>query len=177
MFSTPRVIRFEGFESLRSRLSLAQALPARYVVLTVDDGHISSMRAADCLHEYGFTATFFVTRDRCLQKPDFMRPPQIRELRQCGFSLGTHGTTHRKLTHISEQECREELAESRSWLEDVLGESVRFTAVPGGFVNALVMRLAAEQEYTMIATCRECMNVLPRPFRSLQPIHAPAASV
>jgi Predicted xylanase/chitin deacetylase len=161
----------EGFQGLQDRLSLAQDLPARYAVFTVDDGHISSMRAGDSLQGHGFSATFFVTRDRCLRNADFMRPPQLRELRRRGFSLGTHGTSHRKLTRISEQECRQELTESRFWLEDVLGESVPFTAVPGGFVNALVMRIALEQEYSMIATCRECMNVLPRPSKLLQPIN------
>lgn len=161
----------EGFAGLQSRLSFTQELPSRYVVLTVDDGHISSLRLADFLEEHGFNATFFVTRDRSLKRADFMSPPHLRELRERGFSLGTHGTSHRKLTHITEQECRKELAESRSWLEDVLGEPVPFTAVPGGFTNRRVMRLAAEQEYSMIATCRECMNAVPRPLQRLQPIN------
>ena len=157
----------EGFEGLHRRLWL----PARYVVLTFDDGYTSAMLAADCLDEYGFKASFFVTRDRCLNEPGFIRQPWIRELRRRGFSLGTHGTTHRKLTRISEQECRDELAGSRRWLEDVLGEPVYFTAVPGGFINALVMRLAAEQEYLMIGTCSERMNAVQHDPHALQTIN------
>ena len=161
----------EGFDGLYHRLRSGREVPARYVVLTFDDGYSSSMQAADRLNEHGFRATFFVTRDRCLNEPGFIRQPQIRELRCRGFSLGTHGTTHRKLTRISERECRDELAESRAWLQDVVGEPVHFTAVPGGFINAVVMRLAAEQKYSMIATCRERMNSLPPPLQTLQAIN------
>jgi peptidoglycan/xylan/chitin deacetylase (PgdA/CDA1 family) len=161
----------EGFEGLHHRLSSGQDLPVRYVVLSFDDGYTSAMLAADCLDEYGFTATFFLTRDRCQSKPGFIRLHQIRQLRQRGFSLGTHGTTHRKLTRIPEWECRDELAQSRAWLEDVIAGPVHFTAVPGGFINALVMRLAAEQNYRMIATCRECMNSVPRSQQGLQAIN------
>ena len=155
----------EGFAELQHRLESKHGVPSRYVVLTLDDGLASSMLAADCLGQHGFNATFFVIRDSVLNKPGFIREREIRELRQRGFSLGTHGTTHRKLTRIPVEQCRDELASSRAWLEDVLGEPVRFTATPGGFVNALVMRLAAEQRYLLVGTCHEWMNAFPRELR------------
>lgn len=71
------------------------------------------MRAAEILDEYGAKATFFLIRDRSLQKPSYIRESQIRELRQRGFSLGTHGTTHRKLTFLPEQALGEELRGSK----------------------------------------------------------------
>jgi peptidoglycan/xylan/chitin deacetylase (PgdA/CDA1 family) len=149
----------EGFEQLQNRLDSDQSLPDRYVVVTMDDGLSSTMLAADCLEQHGFKATFFVIRDSCLKKPGFIREREIRELRQRGFSLGTHGTTHRKLTKIPEEQCRHELLSSRAWLEDLLGEPVHFMAAPGGFINSLVMRIAAEQAYLLVATCNEWMNV------------------
>jgi peptidoglycan/xylan/chitin deacetylase (PgdA/CDA1 family) len=155
----------EGFEELQHRFWSEQEVPARYVVLTLDDGLTSAMLAADCLAHYGFKATFFVTRDRCLNKTGFIRERDIWELRKRGFSLGTHGVTHRKLTCLPAAQCQDELATSRTWLEEVLGEPVRFTAAPGGFVNPLVMRLAAQQGYTMIGTCNEWMNVNPQQLR------------
>jgi peptidoglycan/xylan/chitin deacetylase (PgdA/CDA1 family) len=155
----------EGFEGLQQRLASGDELPGRYVALTFDDGEVSTMRVADLLEEHSFKATVFVTRDRSLHNPAYIRESQIQELRRRGFSIGTHGTTHRKLTRISEQECRNELAESRRWLEDILGENVCFTAVPGGFLNSRVLRLAAEEKYSMIGSCREQMNAaLYRPF-------------
>jgi peptidoglycan/xylan/chitin deacetylase (PgdA/CDA1 family) len=152
----------EGFKELHHRLQSKQGFPDRYVVLTLDDGHSSAMVAANCIARHGFRATFFVTRDYCLKKLGFIRERDLRELHQRGFSLGTHGATHRKLTQLPAEQCQYELAASRTWLEDSIGELVYFTAVPGGFVNAIVMRLAVEEGYALVGTCNEWMNAAVR---------------
>lgn len=148
----------DGFEQLEAKLRFGGCFPCRYVVLTIDDGHESSMRAADILEAYGCKATFFLTRDRSVKKLGFLRAGEIRELRGRGFSLGTHGATHRKLTSLSDRACVEELRGSKEWLEDVIGEEVRYTAAPGGYINGRVLRLSAECGYVLTATCREWMN-------------------
>jgi peptidoglycan/xylan/chitin deacetylase (PgdA/CDA1 family) len=148
----------DDFEQLEIRIGSGQALPRRYVVLTFDDGHISAMRAADVLAKHGCHATFFLTRDRCLKKSGYIREPQIRDLRRRGFSFGTHGTTHRKLTSMSVESCIDELKGSKKWLEDVIGENVRYTAAPGGYINTRIMRLTHEYGYILTGTCNEWMN-------------------
>ncbi len=148
----------EGFEQLEARLRSGQGVPHSYVVLTVDDGHESSMKAADVLEAYGCQATFFVTRDRSLRFPEFIREPEIRELRKRGFSLGTHGTTHRRLTFMPEKDCIGELKGSKQWLEDVIGEDVRYMAAPGGYINSHIRRLTHEYGYVLTGTCNEWMN-------------------
>lgn len=148
----------EGFEQLQKRLAGSGGIPHRYVVITFDDGHESSMRAADLLAEFGCFATFFLTRDRCLGKPEFVRGPDIRDLRKRGFSLGTHGTTHQRLSLMPDDKCIAELRESKAWLEDIIGESVAYMAAPGGFVDSRVLRFSFDCGYVLAATCRERMN-------------------
>jgi peptidoglycan/xylan/chitin deacetylase (PgdA/CDA1 family) len=148
----------DDFQGLEARLRSDYGVADRYVVLTVDDGHESSMRAAELLLAHGFRATLFLTRDRCLNKPHFIRENQVRELRKAGLSFGTHGTTHRKLTLMSEQDCLEELKGSKQWLEDVIGEEVRYMAAPGGYINRRVLRLTNACGYVLTGTCREWMN-------------------
>ena len=148
----------EGFDGLEARLKSGDPLPESYVVMTWDDGHHSSVQAADILSEYGCGATFFVTRDRSEYKSGFIRRSEIRELRARGFSIGTYGTTHLKLTFLPESSCRAELVESKSWLEEVLGETVRYWAAPGGYVNRRVTSYAESQGYVLTGTCREWMN-------------------
>jgi peptidoglycan/xylan/chitin deacetylase (PgdA/CDA1 family) len=148
----------DDFEQFETRLRLGLKVPLPYVVITVDDGHETSLQAADLLERYGFRATFFLTRERCLKKMGFIRGPDIRALRARGFSAGTHGTTHRALTFLPREQCVAELAESKRWLEDVIGEEVRYMAVPGGFINARVMKSACEFGYTLVGTCNEWMN-------------------
>ncbi len=148
----------EDFEGLEARLRMGHRFPKKYVVLSVDDGHASSMRAAEIFESTGFRATFFVTRDRTLKKANYIREPDIRELRKRGFSIGAHGTSHQKLTFLPESACIEELVGSKTWLEQILGEEVRYMAAPGGYVNARVLRLACERGYALIGTCSEWMN-------------------
>lgn len=148
----------EGFKELEARLCAKSSLPARYAVITIDDGHESAMLAADLLEMNGCRATFFPTRDRSLCKPGFIRESQVRDLRRRGFSFGTHGTTHRKLTLLLEKDCIEELRASKQWLQDLIGEEVRYMAAPGGFINSRVMKLTCDEGYVLAATCREWMN-------------------
>ena len=148
----------EGFEQLEFRIRANSIFPGKYVLLTVDDGHESALRVADLLESCGCNATFFPTRDRALGKPGYLRPQEIHELRGRGFSLGTHGATHRNLTTMSEQGCAAELEGSKKWLEDVTGEEVRYMAAPGGFVSRRVLRLAFGYGYMLIGTCRESVN-------------------
>jgi len=149
----------EGFQELEGRLRSNEDLPDRYVILTMDDGRTSSMRAAELLEEHDCRATFFLTRDRCLGRPGYIRAQEIRRLREAGFSLGTHGTTHRKLTFLPQECCAAELGESKHWLEDVLGETVRYMAAPGGYINPRVLQLARERGYVLTGTCNEWMNL------------------
>jgi peptidoglycan/xylan/chitin deacetylase (PgdA/CDA1 family) len=72
--------------------------------------------------------------------------------------LGTHGITHAGLTFLSDQQRVKELRQSREWLEDVLGEQVRYMAAPGGFLNSWIIKLAYEQGYVLMGTCNEAMN-------------------
>ena len=148
----------DDFEELETRLRLGIEIPPRYVVISVDDGHESAMRAADLLERYGLRATFFLTRERCLKMPGFIHAADIRALCARGFSAGTHGTTHRPLTFLPEEQYLAELAESKRWLEDVIGKEVRYMAAPGGFVNSRVVNLAYQCGYNLVGTCHEWMN-------------------
>jgi peptidoglycan/xylan/chitin deacetylase (PgdA/CDA1 family) len=148
----------EGFEQLEDRLRSGRALPRRYTVITLDDGYESAMWAAGILAEQGCLATLFLTRDWCMHRRGFLGPAEIREIRDAGFSFGTHGTTHRKLTFLSEEACFGELAGSKLWLENVIGEEVRYMAAPGGFINARILQLARDLGYVLVGTCQEWMN-------------------
>ena len=148
----------EGFQELERRLQSGEELPGRYAILTMDDGRASTMRAAELLEEYDCRATFFLSRDKCLGRAGYILAPEIRDLRDAGFSLGTHGTTHRKLSFLPWESCAAELEESKQWLEDVLGGEVSYMAAPGGFINSRVSELAQERGYVLIGTCNEWMN-------------------
>lgn len=150
----------EGLPDLEQRLLRRRGIPARYVVMTFDDGHRSNLHAAEILCRAGAQATFFLTRDFCRQRPDFLRDSEIRELASL-CSIGSHGVTHAPLSRISDEHVRAELAESKAWLEAVLGAPITTFSAPGGFINQNVLRQAIRLGYTLAGNSVDWWNEPP----------------
>ncbi len=146
----------EGFGGLEKRLA-SGVWPHHYALVSFDDGHQSFIRAAKELIVRGFQGTFFLTRDACLKRPDFLKSDEIREL-SLGVEVGTHGMTHRPLSLLSETEARLELRNSKHWLEDLIGREVRHMSAPGGYWNRTCQRLAREVGYTLVGNSVQWWN-------------------
>lgn len=60
---------------------------------------------------------------------------QVRKLRQKGHLVGSHSMTHPNMAHISEDEARREIEESKRKLEEKLGAEVRHFSYPHPVLN------------------------------------------
>jgi peptidoglycan/xylan/chitin deacetylase (PgdA/CDA1 family) len=146
----------DGFPELRHRLVSGQ-IPDRYVVITFDDGHGSCLQAAECVREVGGQASFFLTKQFCESRPNFLNPAEIRTL--AGLcSVGSHGVTHDPLSRISTAQLIEELQLSKRWLEDIVGADIDTLAAPGGFINSHVVDHAIGLGYSLIGNSTEWWN-------------------
>lgn len=150
----------EGFSGLEKRLDEDGPWPERYVLLTFDDGHGSNLRAAEMLEREGMSATFFLTRD-ATQREGFLKEPEIRELAR-SMDVGCHGVTHRSLLKMGRAKAEAELAESKRWLEDVIGRPVTSFSAPGGDIDGHLCRRARELGYRLVGTSEEWWNDLDR---------------
>jgi peptidoglycan/xylan/chitin deacetylase (PgdA/CDA1 family) len=150
----------EDFEQLEQRIRACDPLPGRYALMTIDDGESSCSLIADALSRYGFRATFFVIRDFARKANGYLSEQEIVELRRAGFSIGTHGTSHRGLSRMPLATARQELKESREWLEQLLGEQVRYMSAPHGYVNRNVIASIFQAGYGLAGTSTEAVNVL-----------------
>jgi peptidoglycan/xylan/chitin deacetylase (PgdA/CDA1 family) len=129
-----------------------------HVALTFDDGWQGALTTGvRCLADAGLRATFFVTRDLVGQR-HYADGATLREAHAAGMELGTHGVTHRFLADLSEGEIRAELADSKAFLEDLLGEPVETGSVPGGAWSPAVARIARECGYRALCTSRPGIN-------------------
>jgi peptidoglycan/xylan/chitin deacetylase (PgdA/CDA1 family) len=154
------------FGDLARRLAAGTALPDRYCLLSIDDGHRSGLDMAEILATAGMRGTFFLTMDYCRQRDDFLKTAEVRELSAAGFDFGTHGASHRALSRMPREQMRAELRDSKRWLEDLLGKTVELVSLPAGQGDAEVYRAAYELGYRLVGTSRERMNEpgpLPRP--------------
>ncbi|HNQ36164.1 MAG TPA: polysaccharide deacetylase family protein [bacterium] len=147
-------------------LELAEARPEpggqRLAAISFDDGYRDNFRwAASILAELKLTATFFLTAgligtDRLLPRDragaDFegnglMTWTEVIRLQAQGFSFGSHGLSHLKLTGADPETARREIAESKQIIETRLEREVNLFCYPYGAWNEEVARLVAGAGY------------------------------
>lgn len=137
------------------------------IAITFDDGHLSDVIAAEALKSRGLQAIFFITWAN-IGRRHYLSANDVRTLDRLGFKIGSHGMTHVNLTGETPVGMRSQLAESKSRLEDLLGEAVNDVAVPYGRYNDQLIETAMALGYRRIMTsdfaCANLGNstVLPR---------------
>ena len=146
----------EGFRDFNRR-KITNKWPKRYVLLTFDDGYKSFLKAADLINDIGFTATFFITRDWCKNRQNFLSDLEIKELASIQ-EIGSHTVSHPNLTKIPQQSIHYELFESKKWIEDIIQGHTHSLSVPGGSINSKVIKTALEVGYKLIGNSKEWWN-------------------
>jgi len=87
-----------------------EALPAKPVMLTFDDGYTDNYQVvAPILEKYGFTATFYIITDM-VGNPEHMTWEQVVALDRKGMDIGSHSATHPDLTTIDATSLQTEVA-------------------------------------------------------------------
>ena len=151
------------------RARRASALPPKTVVVTFDDGYVSTLLAKPLLDRLGWPATVFVVTDfvdsgRALQWPGIdewaggahdaelapLRWSALEELRDAGWEVGSHTLSHPQLPSLGDDELRAELSQSRAAIAERLGDCETI-AYPYGAVDGRVARAAATAGY--LAAC------------------------
>ena len=122
------------------------------IAITFDDGDITNYaNAYPILKEMRLKASFFIIGSR-LGTPGYMGWNEIRELRDAGMVIGSHGMTHRILTNLSDEELSYELNGSKKILEDNLKAGIDTISIPRGFYNEKVIDAAKLAGYKKIFT-------------------------
>ncbi len=133
--------------------------------LTFDDGLRSVHRLAlPVLRDLGLPALVYVVTDRvggdnrwpgqdpAVPRFELMTWAELRELADCGISIGSHTRTHASLDRLPEPEIESELALSRRRIEDELGVPARHFAFPCGAYDERSLRHAARVYDTAVTT-------------------------
>jgi peptidoglycan/xylan/chitin deacetylase (PgdA/CDA1 family) len=143
-------------------VSVGEALrsPAeKSVAITFDDGcETDLISAAPILRKAGFRATFYVTVG-FLNKPGFMTTAQLRELNSAGFEIGCHSMTHAYLNDLDSEHLHVEIVDSRTMLEDMIGQKVETFSIPGGPYNERALAVLKQAGYSSVATSRPYANL------------------
>ena len=102
--------------------------PSAFLTTSWDDGNPCDLRIAEMLSRHGIRGTFYVPRQA---ETATMSLAQLREL-SSGFEIGAHTLTHPVLTEVSAERAWQEIAGSRTWIEDKIGAPCRMFCPPCG---------------------------------------------
>jgi peptidoglycan/xylan/chitin deacetylase (PgdA/CDA1 family) len=151
-------------EALATLHAPAAGPDARPVVaLTFDDGYASLYtHARPVLAQHGFAATLFLTTSPVGQPsyaslPEFARSaplgdrpltwPELRALAAAGWSIESHGCTHRPLDALPASQLAAELRQSRAIIARQVGRMPAFYAFPYGRYDRHALRALASLGY------------------------------
>jgi peptidoglycan/xylan/chitin deacetylase (PgdA/CDA1 family) len=135
-----RIISMSDYAAARSTHTL---LPAKSVVITIDDGYLDNATIAKpILDRYGFPATVYLIsstdrdgdarQDAQLRNRPLIEPAKAPELLSDTLEIGAHTRTHADLTTLSAAEAQEQIAGSKRDLEHLTGTQITTFAYPFG---------------------------------------------
>jgi peptidoglycan/xylan/chitin deacetylase (PgdA/CDA1 family) len=129
------------------------SVPAKSVVITLDDGYEDNYTAAfPVLKKYGLKATIFMITCSIDVDPKCLTSAQLKEMDKAGIDIESHTVTHTDLDTLSYSQQLAELKDSKAALEKLLGRSVDYVAYPEGRYNNDTVKAVAAAGYKMAFT-------------------------
>jgi len=134
------------------------------VVFTFDDGYIYALTtAAPLLKRYGFGATCYVVStalgtynrwdaEHLREHKPLMNREQLEEWLAAGMEVGSHSLSHPRLHELPQARARDEIAQSRSGLRELLGVTIEHFAYPFGYFTDDTVELVRHAGYSSAVT-------------------------
>lgn len=88
---------------------------------------------------------------------------EAREMADHGIEIGSHGCSHRILTHLPDEEVKKELVNSKTKLEHILGKPVRSFSYPNGDYDKFVKASVAQAGYYCAVTTKGVRDTAAKP--------------
>lgn len=134
---------------LYSHLATGQALPAKPIVLTFDDGYVDNYQNAfPILKKYGQTGTFFVlTAPADVKDPAYLSWDMINEMSRAGLDMQLHAKDHVDLRHRRYEDLIWQIIGGRQSIEGHTGKPVVFMAYPSGKYDDAVLKFLANNNF------------------------------
>jgi peptidoglycan/xylan/chitin deacetylase (PgdA/CDA1 family) len=146
-------------QEMVDHITSGQTLDGKTLAITFDDGYDDHfLHAYPILKEYGFPATIFLTvkyingfweseRAEGGRIKAISRDHLVEMHREGLVRFGSHGYSHRNLLDLNGQERVFEVRDSKSSLENLLGEPVPFISYPFGACDGDVKKVVRESGY------------------------------
>lgn len=136
------------FDQVRSYFAGRTPLPARPVVITLDDGYADLFTAAfPILLAHGFTAVAYIVSG-FVDQPRYVTHQQVLQMDRAGIEIASHTVDHADMGRANAWTATYQLVQSKRWLESLVGHSVVDFAYPSGKYNYVTIHLLSEYGYS-----------------------------
>jgi len=163
--------RSVGLEELLAAREAGKPLPGRPILITFDDGYCDfEDHAWPVLKRREFGALVFVVPDRVGGAADWDRAygepapllgwDRLRALAAEGVEVGSHTSTHVKLTEVSTREVYRQAMRSRAAIAAELGSAPASICYPHGDYDPVVEAAALECGYRLGFSCSQGISTL-----------------
>jgi len=154
-------------DELFAFLQYQQEIPAKAVVITIDDGWRAVYNIAyPILKKYGFPATLFVYTDFINGGKESLDWDLVAELDKGGIDVQCHTKSHRNLNRVLENESFQQYAAEiereitlcKETVKQKLHKQVKYLAYPYGETNNLVIAFLEKNGYQAAFTVKRDSN-------------------
>jgi peptidoglycan/xylan/chitin deacetylase (PgdA/CDA1 family) len=122
-------------DELYDHLVYGAALPAKPVLLSLDDGWESEwVGAKPALDKHNMVATYFITTQG-IDADTWVSSKQLRAMQAAGMTIADHTTSHGDARHYTSADWKFQLNKSLDKLSGITGAPVRYFAYPYGAWN------------------------------------------
>jgi len=130
-------------EKLIEYINNKEAIPAKTVAITFDDGYYNNYQYAyPVLKKYNIPATIFIIVGQ-VGRDGYVGWKEIKEMSDSAvITIGSHTLSHKWLPSLGTRDLRNELASSKAILEEKTGKPVYALCYPIGAHNERVEREA-----------------------------------
>ncbi len=143
-----------GYTTIHLRDLVDGKVPKKAIVLSFDDGLEDFYTTAlPVLKKYKFTASNAVITGM-IGAREHMTEEQIRRSIEAGIEITSHSVGHLDLAKSSVAEVKNQLVESKNYLEKTFGIKVVGFIYPSGKFNDVVVQAARDAGYEIAATTR-----------------------
>lgn len=137
-------------ENFTAQMEMLSRMPG--ALITFDDGLLDNYTLAfPVLRRLKLKAAFFIIASR-VEAKGYMNWEQLRELRDHGMLIGSHGVRHRLLTSLAPVELDYEVRYSKQMIQEYLGQTVDYFSVPRGFYDQRLIDACRKAGYTKVFT-------------------------
>ncbi|HEV1992010.1 MAG TPA: polysaccharide deacetylase family protein, partial [Candidatus Dormibacteraeota bacterium] len=141
------------FNDVRAYFAGQRPLPARPVVITLDDGYNDLYTTAyPILKAHGFKAVAYIVTSFVGQSR-YVTAAQVVEMDRHGIQIASHTVDHANIGgNASFYTALRQLSDSKRWLENLLGHPVVDFAYPSGKFNATAIAALKQAGYDTAVT-------------------------